>query len=375
MHTPFMDKSPRRRDSAGGRLKQRLAQILTRSSCSTNTTSAAPASSAGTAFVSLARAGADSSPRQPEAPPSPYFCTPCTYDRPRADGPIPRRRRTRSASLIHISVDCTGGAAAASGRRSVHSDAPLLQHLSVPARDVRTRGRGKPAARSPSASRRHLSSSSSSWGRARRPRSTTAPYSWSPSSSAASATDDEVAPFSSSDDGEAGGEEAETRTLFSSLSLSSDSSEFYRSSRARKSHRSTTSRRRAPRRALPRRTGEAAPGDAFRPLVSVETRRHRGCDERRKKGDDGVSVKKPTMGAAAAEETAAGAGMAVVKRSSNPYLDFRSSMVEMVVQRRIGSVRRMEELLGSYLSLNSPRHRPAILAAFEDVWEAVFGEE
>ncbi|PAN29602.1 hypothetical protein PAHAL_5G237400 [Panicum hallii] len=372
MHTPFMDKSPRRRDSAGGRLKQRLAQILTRSSCTTNTTSAD--ASADTAFVSLARAGADSSPRQPEAPPSPYFCTPCTYERPRADGlPRRRRRRTRSASLVHISVDCTGGAAAASGRRSVLSDAPLLQHLSVPARDVRKRGkgggRGKPAARSPSASRRHLSSSSSSWGRARRPRSTPAPYSWSPSS-ASSATDDEVAPFSSSD-GEAGSQEAETRTVFSSLSLSSDSSEFYRSS-TRKIHRSTTARR-APRRALPRRTGEASPGDAFRPLVSVETRKHGGSDERKKKGEEeGVSVKKPT--GAAAEETA-GAGMAVVKRSSNPYLDFRSSMVEMVVERRIGSVGQMEELLGSYLSLNSPRHHPAILAAFEDVWEAVFGEE
>ena len=378
MHTPFMDKSPRRRDSAGGRLKQRLAQILTRSSCTTNTTSAG-AASAGTAFVSLARGGAASSPRQPEAPPSPYFCTPCTYERPTAEGLLPRRRRrgTRSASLVHISVDCTGGAAAASGRRSFHSDAPLLQRLSVPARDVvGKRGKGgaggKPAARSPSASRRHLSSSSSSWGRARRPRSTPAPYSWSPSS-ASSATDDEVAPFSSSD-GEAGGEEAETRTLFSSLSLSSDSSEFYRSS-TRKSHRSTTARRAPTRRALPRSTGEVAPGDAFRPLVSVETRKHRGLDERKKKGEDGVmSVKKP-MGAAAEETKTAGAGMAVVKRSRNPYLDFRSSMVEMVVERRIGSVGRMEELLGSYLSLNSPRHHPAILAAFEDVWEAVLGND
>ncbi|OEL17304.1 hypothetical protein BAE44_0021679 [Dichanthelium oligosanthes] len=371
MHTPFMDKqSPHRRDSAGGRLKQRLAQMLTRSSCTTNTTSAA--ANSGAAFVSLAsRASADSFPHQ-EAPPSPYFCTPCTYERPKVDGAgLPRRRRrTRSASLVHISVDCTSGAAAASGRRSVHSDAPLLQHLSVPARDVikkQSKGRSKPpaVAQSPSASRRHLSSSSSSWGRARRPsRGTAAPYSWSSSSTA---TDDEVAPFSSSD-GE-GGEEAETRTLFSSLSFSSDSSEFYRNN-TRKSHRHTTARRAPlPRRALPR-TSEPAPTDTFRPLVSVEAKKHRGCDER-KKEEEGANVKK--LMDAVAEE--AGAGMAVVKRSSNPYLDFRSSMVEMVVERRIGSVGQMEELLGSYLSLNSPRHHPAILAAFEDVWEAVFGEE
>ncbi|CAL4955892.1 unnamed protein product [Urochloa decumbens] len=410
MHTPFMDKSPgRRRDSAGGRLRQRLAQILTRSSCTTNTTTSntAGAGSGAAAFVSLAKANADDSShvqhhQLPEAPPSPYFCTPCTYERPKVDGggaslphrPRHRRRRARSASLIHISVDCTGGAA--SGRRSVHSDAPLLQHLSVPARDVvrkRSTKGGKPAAApSPSASRRHLSSSSSSWGRARRPSNggTAMPYSWSPSSS--TATDDEV-PYSSSDDDgvtAAGDDEAETRTLFSSLSFSSDSSGFYHHRNrngVRKSRGNATARREPPpRRALPRADEPPAPAvldDAFRPLVSVEAtrRQHRGCDDERRKKEEEVGVngieKKMAMGGAAAaeEQTAGGAGMAVVKRSSNPYLDFRSSMVEMVVERRIGSVARMEELLRSYLSLNSPRHHPAILAAFEDVWEAVFGEE
>nr|ACG24503.1 ovate protein [Zea mays] len=417
MRTPFVDPH-----SAAGRLKQRLARILTRSTCTTN--NAAAASSGGTAtataFVSLAKTNnahtaASSSHPEPEAPPSPYFCTPCTYDyeRPKADRGT-RPRRTRSASLIHISVDCTGGAA--SGRRSAHSDAPLLQHLlseQVPARDVvggtkqsKSGGRSKltTTRSSPSASRRHCSSSSSSWGRARarRPSSTPTPYSWSSSSSSrssATATDDELAPFSGSDDeeGGGGGEAADMRTLFSSLSFSSDptSSEFYRTNggrsgngnASRRSHRNTASRRRgrrarAPRRALSRSSGgdPAAPPDAFRPLVSVETTRRTTERSERSKEDKGLNnAKKLTMtmlgAAAAAEEEAAGAGMAVVKRSSNPYLDFRSSMVEMVVERRIASVGKMEELLGSYLSLNSPRHHPAILAAFEDVWEAVFGEE
>lgn len=427
MRTPFVDNSPHRRDSAAGRLKQRLARILTRSTCTTN--NAAAASSGGTAtataFVSLAKTNnahtaASSSHPEPEAPPSPYFCTPCTYDyeRPKADRGT-RPRRTRSASLVHISVDCTGGAA--SGRRSAHSDAPLLQHLlseQVPARDVvggtkQSKGGGRSklttTRSSPSASRRHCSSSSSSWGRARarRPSSTPTPYSWSSSSSSrssATATDDELAPFSGSDD-EAGGQAADMRTLFSSLSFSSDptSSEFYRTNggrsgngngnASRRSHRNTASRRRrgrrarAPRRALSRTGGgdPAAPPDAFRPLVSVETTRRTTERSERSKEDKGLNnAKKLTMtmlgAAAAAEEEeeeaiAAGAGMAVVKRSSNPYLDFRSSMVEMVVERRIASVGKMEELLGSYLSLNSPRHHPAILAAFEDVWEAVFGEE
>lgn len=395
MHTPFMDKSPHGhgRGSAGGRLKQRLAQILTRSSCTTNTTSAN--SGSATAFVSLAKASAADSSfsssqlhlRQ-EAPPSPYFCTPCTYDydRPKPDGGARScRRRSRSASLVHISVDCTGGAGAASGRRSVRSDAPLLQHRpsAQQKRDVvkQQRRMPKPAARSPSASRRHCSSSSSaSWGRARRPRSTPAPYSWS-STASSTATDDELAPSSATDDEEA--------TLFSSLSLSSDSTSelYYRHTNARgggngnsntrrrsPTHRSTARRRHAPRRAPPRRAGDhtAPPPDAFRPLVSVEAKKHREeCSDERNKQEE---EDKP-MGAAAEERDQPGAGMAVVKRSSNPYLDFRSSMVEMVVERRIGSVGQMEDLLGSYLSLNSPRHHPAILAAFEDVWEAVFGDE
>ncbi|KAJ1284403.1 hypothetical protein BS78_03G201300 [Paspalum vaginatum] len=407
MHTPFMDtRSPhghaRRGISAGGRLRQRLAHILTRSSCTTNTASAAATGGcSATAFVSLAKTTADDSShnrhQEEEAPPSPYFCTPCTYERPKVDGGPRRRRRSRSASLVHISVDCTGGAA--SGRRSVHSDAPLLrpqQHRSAPARDaVRRRqskgggwATGKPAARSPSASRRHRpcsSSSASSWGRARRPSrsATAAPYNWSSSASASStATDDELAPSSGEE------EEADTGTLFSSLSLSSDStSEFYhttngngggrgRSTNTRRvhshSHRNTA-RRHAPRRAQPRASDPASPPDAFRPLVSVEASKRAECGERKK----GVgNAKKPVDAAAEKEEKGeTGAGMAVVKRSSNPYLDFRSSMVEMVVERRIGSVGQMEELLGSYLSLNSPRHHPAILAAFEDVWEAVFGEE
>jgi uncharacterized protein (TIGR01568 family) len=72
---------------------------------------------------------------------------------------------------------------------------------------------------------------------------------------------------------------------------------------------------------------------------------------------------------------AAAGSTAVVKRSHDPYADFRSSMVEMVAGRRLLGADALSELLVWYLSLNSPRHHPAILAAFEDVWEAVLGSE
>jgi uncharacterized protein (TIGR01568 family) len=140
-------------------------------------------------------------------------------------------------------------------------------------------------------------------------------------------------------DGESGEEASETRTLFSSLSFSSDStSEFYHTN---SSTASRMSRRNAPRRAQRH--------------ASVAAKHHQWKSRKEEVGT-------------------VGAGMAVVKRSSNPYADFRSSMVEMVVERRLASVGKMEELLVSYLSLNSTEHHPAILAAFEDVWEAVFGQ-
>nr|XP_015638699.1 uncharacterized protein LOC9269429 [Oryza sativa Japonica Group] len=179
------------------------------------------------------------------------------------------------------------------------------------------------------------------------------PRSPSYSCSSSTVTDDELPPFSSSD-GE-GGEGAETRssTLFSSLSISSDStSDFYNSTGGGSKRHHKNPPRRVPRRAPPRgaNAGDAKP--------------HEDNKGGAKKADDkhGGGV----VGVAAA------GSMAVVKRSHNPYADFRSSMVEMVVERRICGADAMGDLLMSYLSLNSRRHHPAILAAFEDVWEAVF---
>ncbi|XP_047057131.1 transcription repressor OFP8-like [Lolium rigidum] len=311
MHTPFMDKTPHHRPGVGaaGRLKQRLALLLVRSSCTTNTTKTTTTSV--TTFVSLDKATAN--PRQ-EPRHSPDWCT--NQGTKLEEGSRSHRHRRRSASVAHASTDCTG---TASGRRSARSVVPGLSSP-LPTNDAKkqSKSRGKP--RSPSVPRRHCSYYSS--GRGRRPPMASTPYSFSSST----VTDDES------------GEEAETRTLFSSLSFSSDStSEFYhtnRSSASRKSHRN------APRRA--------------RRHSSVAAKHHQWNNKE--------------------EAGAVGEGMAVVKRSSNPYADFRSSMVEMVVERRLASAEKMEELLVSYLSLNSPEHHPAILTAFEDVWEAVFGQ-
>lgn len=64
--------------------------------------------------------------------------------------------------------------------------------------------------------------------------------------------------------------------------------------------------------------------------------------------------------------------LAVVKRSEDPRSDFRRSMAEMVVEKEIYEAADLEKLLQCFLSLNSQHHHRAIIAAFTDVWEALY---
>lgn len=64
--------------------------------------------------------------------------------------------------------------------------------------------------------------------------------------------------------------------------------------------------------------------------------------------------------------------MAVVKQSENPYLDFKRSMLEMIVEKDMFDDRELEQLLFCFLSLNSPNHHRLIVNAFVDIWNALF---
>ncbi|MQL93885.1 hypothetical protein Taro_026528 [Colocasia esculenta] len=77
----------------------------------------------------------------------------------------------------------------------------------------------------------------------------------------------------------------------------------------------------------------------------------------------------PCVGAA---EGKVAESFAVVKRSEDPYLDFRRSMVEMVVEKGMYEEGDLEELLQCLLSLNSRRHHAAIARAFSDICAALF---
>ena len=121
--------------------------------------------------------------------------------------------------------------------------------------------------------------------------------------------------------------EDETDTLFSSKSLSSDSSE---------------SRRR-------------------------RSRRKRHAARRKRSGTFMSSEMGPMPLKGKVKDS-----FAVVKKSSDPYNDFRLSMVEMIVEKQIFAAKDLEQLLQCFLSLNSYHHHKVIVEVFMEIWEALF---
>nr|CAD1824671.1 unnamed protein product [Ananas comosus var. bracteatus] len=70
---------------------------------------------------------------------------------------------------------------------------------------------------------------------------------------------------------------------------------------------------------------------------------------------------------------AADTARAVTVDSTDPYTDFRDSMLEMIVEMGIYRSDELRRLLGRYLELNSPSHRRVIVRAFADAHRAAFG--
>ncbi|XP_047319139.1 transcription repressor OFP13-like [Impatiens glandulifera] len=60
------------------------------------------------------------------------------------------------------------------------------------------------------------------------------------------------------------------------------------------------------------------------------------------------------------------------KDSDDPYLDFRRSMMSMIVEKEIYSKDDLRELLNCFLQLNSPYHHGIIIRAFSEIWNGVY---
>nr|XP_027074214.1 transcription repressor OFP7 [Coffea arabica] len=63
---------------------------------------------------------------------------------------------------------------------------------------------------------------------------------------------------------------------------------------------------------------------------------------------------------------------AIVKKSEDPYEDFKRSMMEMILEKQMFEERDLEQLLQCFLSLNSRHYHGLIIEVFAEIWEAMF---
>ncbi|XP_040995964.1 transcription repressor OFP7-like [Juglans microcarpa x Juglans regia] len=63
---------------------------------------------------------------------------------------------------------------------------------------------------------------------------------------------------------------------------------------------------------------------------------------------------------------------AVVKRTEEPYEEFKRSMMEMILEKQILGAEELQELLQCFLTLNSRLYHGVIVEAFCDIWEVLF---
>ncbi|GAB2300744.1 hypothetical protein Dimus_034781 [Dionaea muscipula] len=64
--------------------------------------------------------------------------------------------------------------------------------------------------------------------------------------------------------------------------------------------------------------------------------------------------------------------VAVEKESEDPYLDFRQSMLQMIVENGIYSKDELKELLNCFLQLNSASLHGVIIRVFTEIWNGFF---
>ncbi|CAN4083251.1 unnamed protein product [Withania somnifera] len=63
---------------------------------------------------------------------------------------------------------------------------------------------------------------------------------------------------------------------------------------------------------------------------------------------------------------------AIVKKSQDPYEDFKRSMMEMILEKQMFEKNELEQLLQCFLSLNGKHYHGVIVEAFSNIWETLF---
>ncbi|MFS7897054.1 putative transcription factor OFP family [Helianthus anomalus] len=70
-----------------------------------------------------------------------------------------------------------------------------------------------------------------------------------------------------------------------------------------------------------------------------------------------------------------GNSLAVEKDSDDPYVDFRDSMLQMIMEKQIYGRDDLRELLNCFLQLNSPYYHGIIIRAFTEIWNNVLASK
>ncbi|KAI4316807.1 hypothetical protein L6164_024750 [Bauhinia variegata] len=100
-------------------------------------------------------------------------------------------------------------------------------------------------------------------------------------------------------------------------------------------------------------------GETKKKMISTET----GCS---------VTYKRPMRGCTV--EGKVKESFAVVKKSKDPYDDFKRSMLEMITEMEMFEAKDLEQLLQCFLTLNSRRYHGVIVQAFMEIWKELFYE-
>lgn len=66
-----------------------------------------------------------------------------------------------------------------------------------------------------------------------------------------------------------------------------------------------------------------------------------------------------------------GNSLAVEKESRDPYVDFRESMLQMIMEKEIYDKDDLRDLLNCFLQLNSPYYHVFIVNAFAEIWNNI----
>lgn len=113
-------------------------------------------------------------------------------------------------------------------------------------------------------------------------------------------------------------------------------------------------------------TGSSSQRRKMSSVKKVRSVRFQSSEKRR-----GAEVKKTTVTRKSVEGKVR-ESFAVVKKSKDPYEDFKKSMMEMITEMEMSEAEDLEQLLQCFLALNSRSYHAVIVRAFMEIWQQMF---